>query len=415
MKSITIYLLIAILLVSCQTKEATNTINISSLKEIPTQCKEGGEPNLFIGEKGDVYLSWVEYLNDTTDALVFSKLENENWTTPKTIATGSNWFVNWADFPSLIAHPDGKSLAAHWLQRRAEGTYDYDVRIAQSHDGGKTWNPSFIPHRDGIAAEHGFVSMLPIGDNKIFATWLDGRNTKGEGHETKGHDHGHGHHGAMTLRTATFDKAGNLSDEVELDNRICDCCQTAAVQTDKGIIVAYRDRSEKEVRDISIVRNVDGKWTIPKSVSNDNWLIAGCPVNGPSLAASGKNVALAWFTMKNEKPIVKVAFSNNSGEDFGTPIQVDDGNPLGRVDIVMVSEEETIVSWLESKGEGAVIRMVQVNKKGIIGEKFTIAESKSSRQSGFPRMVKRENQIVFAWVNVEGELTKIKTAMMEVN
>lgn len=406
-----IHLLVLILFVSCQVEES-NSFKFDSLKEIPTHCKEGGEPNLFVGENGEVYLSWVEYLNDTTDALVFSKLENEKWTSPKTIATGSNWFVNWADFPSLVAYPDGKSLAAHWLQKRAEGTYDYDVRIAQSHNEGDTWNPSFIPHTDGIAAEHGFVSMLPISDNKIFATWLDGRNTKGEGHENSSLDHGHGHHGAMTLRTAVFDKEGNLSEEAELDHQVCDCCQTAAAQTDNGIIVAYRDRSEKEIRDISIVRKVNGKWTNPKPVFNDNWMIAGCPVNGPSLAANGNEVALAWFTMSGEKPQVKIAFSSDGGANFREPIRIDEGNPLGRVDIVMVSKDYALLSWLEQRKENAAIQVVAVNRNGTIGEKITIAESKSSRQSGFPRMVKSDNQIIFAWTDVVDEKTKIKTAVL---
>ena len=413
MKFITIHLLIVIFLFSCQEKKYTPVAVFDSLKEISTPCQEGGEPNLFVAENGAVYLSWVEYLNDTTDALVFSKLENEKWSTPKTIATGSDWFVNWADFPSLVAYEDeGKTLAAHWLQKRAEGTYDYDVHIAQSKDGGDTWSSSFIPHRDSIAAEHGFVSMLPTSDNKIFATWLDGRNTKGEGHEED--SHGHGHHGAMTLRTAVFDENGKLSEEAELDNRICDCCQTSAAMTDDGVIVAYRDRSEKEIRDISIVRKVNGKWTTPKPVFNDNWLIAGCPVNGPALAANGKNVAIAWFTMSEEKPQVKVAFSDDSGANFSEPIRIDEGNPLGRVDIVMVSENETMVSWLEQKEESAAIQLAQVNKEGIVGESFTVAESKSSRQSGFPRMVKNKNQIIFAWTNV-AEITNVNSVVVDLN
>ena len=344
---------------------------------------------------------------------MFSTLENENWTAPKTIATGSDWFVNWADFPSLVSSgKDGKYLAAHWLQKSANGSYDYDVQISQSKDGGQNWNPSFIPHRDSIAAEHGFVSMLPLSTEKIFATWLDGRNTKGEGHEDD--SHGHGTSGAMTLRTAVFDKNGNLSEEAELDNRICDCCQTAAVKTKEGIIVAYRDRSEKEIRDISVVRKVNGNWTTPKSVSNDNWHIAGCPVNGPALDANGKHVALAWFTMSEEKPQVKMAFSNDNGANFGTPIRIDEGNPLGRVDVVMISKNEALISWLEQKEEGAAIKVVQVNEEGGVGEHITITESKTSRQSGFPRMVKNGNKIIFAWTHVD-EATNVKTAIMDLN
>lgn len=415
MKSLTIFLLITIFLSSCQEEKDSSKIALDSLKEISTPCKEGGEPNLFVSENGGVYLSWVEYLNDTTDALLFSKLENDKWTVPKTIATGSNWFVNWADFPSLVASADGQHLAAHWLQKSAKGTYDYDVRISQSTDGGDTWQPSFIPHRDSLAAEHGFVSMIPIENNKMFATWLDGRNTKGEGHDSGEHDHWHGHHGAMTLRTAIFDKNGKLSEEAELDDRICDCCQTAAVQTTNGIIVAYRDRSEKEIRDISIVRKVDGKWTTPKSISNDSWMIAGCPVNGPSLAAIGNTIALTWFTMSGEKPQVKVALSSDSGANFSQPLRIDEGNPLGRVDIVMVSRNKALVSWLEQKEGRAAVKLVEVDAEGIVGERYTITESKASRQSGFPRMVKNGKQIIFAWTNVEDEKTNIKTSLLDLN
>ena len=409
-KSIFLFFFVVIfMLFSCKEKNES-IIDVDSFSEISTPCKEGGEPNLFVAENGEVYLSWVEYLNDTTDALLFSTLKNESWTPAQTIATGSNWFVNWADFPSVVAHHDGKSLAAHWLQKRAEGTYDYDVKIAQSHNGGENWEPSFIPHRDGIAAEHGFVSMLPLSDNKIFATWLDGRNTKSDKHEND--DHGHGHHGAMTLRCAEFDKEGNLSEEEELDNRICDCCQTAAVQTDQGIIVAYRDRSEKEIRDISIVRKVNGKWTAPKTVSNDNWHIAGCPVNGPSLAAKGNHVAIVWYTMSGEKPQVKVAFSSDAGANFSKPIQVDNGSPLGRVDIVMMTDGEALVSWLENNDNTASIKLVHVNKEGVAGEKITIVESNTSRKSGFPRMEKKGKQLILAWTHVE-EKTKIKSAILD--
>ncbi len=407
-QSVIFLILVFFLCFSCQESSNKKGLAVNILEEIVSPCKEGGEPNLFVSENGQVYLSWVEYMNDTTDALLFSKLENGKWSSPNTIASGTDWFVNWADFPSIVAYEDdGNSLAAHWLQKSDQGTYNYDVRISQSLDGGKTWNPTFIPHRDSISAEHGFVSMLPISSNKVFATWLDGRNAKGEGHDAGVHEH----HGAMSLRTAIFDKNGNLTEEAELDNRICDCCQTTAAITDEGIIVAYRDRSEDEIRDISIVRKVDGKWTLPKSISNDNWLILGCPVNGPAIAAYGKNVALAWFTMSDENPKVKVAFSKDNGANFSAPIQIDDGNPIGRVDVVMITKEEALVTWLEKNENDAEIKMICVNKDRKEGESITIAHSKSSRQSGFPRMVKTGSQIIFAWTHIDS-LTTIKTGIL---
>src|SRR5262245_17296795 len=93
-----------------------------------------GEPNLFVS--GDrVFLSWIEPARTKGHALRFSMREREKWSEPRTIADGANWFVNWADFPSLVALPD-ESLVAHWLVKNGEGAHGYDINIARSTDGG---------------------------------------------------------------------------------------------------------------------------------------------------------------------------------------------------------------------------------------------------------------------------------------
>ena len=421
-------IILPVLFFACQNGIQNKTPLSPIIEEIYTPCKEGGEPNLFVTDDGEVYLSWIEYEGGSHVSLLFSKLEDDQWSNPQMVACGKDWFVNWADFPSLVAYKNGQSLAAHWLQKSAEGTYDYDVFIAQSHDGGRNWNEPFSPHRDGISAEHGFVSLLPLQDNKIFTTWLDGRNTKtpavdddsdrpGFGDYFESHDHGsndHGHgSGPMTLRSAVFDKNGKLYDEVELDGQVCDCCQTSAAFSDKGLIVAYRDRSEDEIRDISIVRQVNGRWTSPQVVYNDNWRILGCPVNGPSIAADGNVVAIAWFSMADEQPQVKVAFSNNSGANFLPPMRVDEGDPLGRVDIILLARSEAIVSWLEQIEDKAVIKIAKVNQQGKVGESITAIASNAARQSGFPVMAKRDKDIILAWTDVDS-LARVQTAIVNI-
>ena len=183
-----VYLFLYLFLNSCTSNSEKISFNIVDIKHLEIPTIQGGEPNLFTSESGKVYLSWVEYLSDTTDALMFSTLNDEKWSDANTIASGSDWFVNWADFPSIVAYEDnGQSLAAHWLQKSTANTYDYDIHISQSIDKGVTWMPSFLPHQDNIAAEHGFVSLLPISSDKVFATWLDGRYTKQKEHEVSEH------------------------------------------------------------------------------------------------------------------------------------------------------------------------------------------------------------------------------------
>lgn len=397
----------------CQPESVQQEATIPVIQSLATPCQEGGEGRLFTSSKGEVYLSWVEFLNDSTDALRFARLEDGQWGTPQEIAQGADWFVNWADFPALVTYPgNDQKMVAHWLQMRAEGTYDYDVHLSQSQDGGQTWSPSFIPHRDSIAAEHGFVSMLPISEQQVFVTWLDGRNTKGDEHEAPSDDHGHGHGGAMTLRAALVDPAGALSQEAELDARVCDCCQTSAALTPNGPIVAYRDRSEEEIRDIYIVRQVAGQWQAPTAVHQDNWKIAGCPVNGPVIKAQGNNVAVAWFTAPEGKGEVKIACSTDQGASFGEPIRIDHGLPLGRVGLAFTKDQKLILTWVEQTEEAAEIRLARVSLQGEKEEELVLAEVEASRQSGFPVITMHDDKVYFAYTQVDS-LTRVVSGVVE--
>lgn len=358
------------------------------------------EADLTAGPDGRVYLSWVEPAADSAHALRFSVLEGGQWSQPRTVASGRGWFVNWADFPSLRVLEGGR-MAAHWLQKSGAGKYAYDVRIAQSADGGATWSEGVVPHRDGTQAEHGFVSMWPAAGDSIAAVWLDGRKyaTSEEGGP-----------GAETmLVTASLAKDGGVGAERVLDERICDCCQTSMAMTAAGPVVVYRDRSAGEVRDIFIVRQVDGAWTEPRAVHADGWVMPACPVNGPAVSADGSRVAVAWFTAADSAARVKVAFSDDAGATFTAPVRVDGGQPLGRVDVELV-DGGALVSWLEARGEkGAEVRVRHVARGGGAGEPRVVAGSTAERASGFPRMVRAGGEVVFAWTE-PGAKSAVRTA-----
>lgn len=405
-------LLLFLLIYACQKPTKVALYDNLNIQELVTPSREGGEPNLFVSETGKVYLSWVEYFNDSTDVLLFSTLEKDSWTRPQQIATGTNWFVNWADFPSIASFQDeDNTLVAHWLQKSDLGTYDYDVRLSQSNDKGKNWKPSFIPHRDNIAAEHGFVSLVPISKNRMFALWLDGRNTKTE--ETNvPNSHNHQSHGAMTLRSMEFDKNGQFYAENELDERVCDCCQTDAAVSSEGLIVAYRDRSEEEVRDIAILKQKNGVWEKKPFIFHEGWRITGCPVNGPALATQGKSVVVTWYSVKDNQPEVKIAFSKDAASSFFEPIRIDEGNPLGRVDVILISENLALISWLEATEGKVFIKARYVNSMGEMQKSFTIAETSAGRNSGFPILEKSEDKVIVAWTAIEDSLTYIKTAIL---
>ncbi len=401
MTKLLLALMFVALLASCNDAKKTDN-NETVLKQLASPADSvSAEPYLFTDKNGKVYLSWINKTKDNS-ILKFSVLENEEWSKPDTIASGNNWFVNWADYPMLAA--DGNNMVAHILQKSATGTYTYDVKYFTSADEGKSWSDPKILHDDGKQAEHGFVSLMPFEDN-YFVSWLDGRNTVSEKADTSTHTGGHGggHQGAMSLRAAIIDKQGNKSAEWELDNRVCDCCQTSVAITKNGPVVIYRDRSETEIRDMSIVRFVNGKWTAPKTIFPDNWNIAGCPVNGPRCAAVGNNLAIAWFSSPETKSQVNIIFSEDGGETFNKPIRIADENAIGRVDVVMLDDKSAMVSWME----GAIIKAAKVNKDGTKEPAITIASSSEARSSGFPQMTKSGNNLIFAWSDAKEKTVKV--------
>jgi hypothetical protein len=346
--------------------------------------------NLFAAADGRIFLSWIDRLGPGRDALRFSVLEGDRWSRPRLVAEGKDWFVNWADFPSVVALPDG-SLAAHWLVRSASAPYAYDVHIARSADGGSNWGEPVVPHRDGTATEHGFVSLLPARDGRLGAAWLDGRNTgPGDG------EHGHGG-GAMTLRYAAIGVDGRLGDEALLDERVCDCCQTGAAVTAEGPLIVYRDRSEREDRDIAAVRLRDGRWSEPRPLPPDGWRIDGCPVNGPAVAAQGRRVAVAWFTAARGQPRVKIAFSSDAGTSFSEPVTVDEGRPQGRVDLVLLADGSAVVSWIESSATGSSLRLRRMREDGTRGPSVVVVPENGALANCFPRLVIDDRALVAAW------------------
>jgi hypothetical protein len=390
------------LLAACTNQDKSS--DIRPVAEISEMFSPAGDsaalPYLITDSTGVVHLSWVEKKGKTA-VFKFSSLVDGHWLTPVAIASGNNWFVNWADYP-MLATDGNKNFIAHYLQKSDTGKFIYDIHYTTSSDNGNSWSPPRLMNTDTVQAEHGFVSIIPYQD-KYFACWLDGRKTAGQ-ESTAGH--GDGHHGEMSLRGAFIDKDGNKTDEWELDPRVCDCCQTSAAVTEWGPVVIYRDRSEDEIRDISIVRFFQGRWTAPQKIYNNNWKINGCPVNGPRMEAMGNNVAIAWYSMENKKGKVSVVFSDDGGISFTQPLILAADSTQGRVDLVMLDENTAVVSWME----GEIILAVKVYADGKKETPVVIAITSEKRSSGFPQMTKAGDKILFAWTDDTSK--KIKVAAL---
>ncbi len=337
-------------------------------------------PYLFKDSKENIYASWIE--NKEQAVLKFSKFEEKKWSEPSVMARGTDWFVNWADYPIIISDGRG-NLLSHYLKKSASDTYSYNIFLILSNNDGETWRDEFILNADSTNSEHGFVSAIPY-KNGFLVSWLDGRNTVSGG--------------PMSLRAAHINSNGTKLNEWLVDERVCDCCQTSLAFSKNGPVVVYRNRDENEVRDIAFSQLIGDKWTAPKIVFNDHWEIKGCPVNGPRLASYQDQLAIAWFTSPDGKNgLVKVSMFDHDNNEFKEPIILSDSEKaIGRVDIEFSESTELFTTWVEDNA----VMAAKIDTKALTYTAKPIANINSSRKSGFPQMVVSESNLILLYTDV---------------
>ena len=377
---------------SCSTKEVY-------IQEIPFFYENSNaQPNL-VSSNGSLTLSWISSKEENKASLNYSRYMEGRWIKPQVIASGSDWFINWADFPAHAINQD-LIITSH-LKKSASGKYTYDVVLNLQKLSGEKIKEDFLLNTDGVKAEHGFVSIIANNKKGFFITWLDGRNTIEKKLD--------GEHKPMTIRFAEITDKGDVIKESELDASTCDCCQTSIAITNDGPIVVYRDRGEKEVRDIYSVKNINGTWEEPNVVHDDGWIINGCPVNGPKVAVNSKDLAIAWFTVSNDNPLVNVSFSKNNGNSFGAPVKVNDHDAIGRVDVSFLNDKEVIVSYMEVDDIGTYLRIKKVSFDGKISEPITISKIDGGRNTGVPQLEIINSEIFIVWTIFLDGMNQLKS------
>jgi hypothetical protein len=359
------------------------SVRVDPLPE-PSNGNSSG-PRFTVSDRG-VLLTWVERSGDAS-TLKFAEKQPTGWSRPTTVASGANWMDSAADPPIVLRRHDG-TLVASWqvsTDKKLEGS---DLYLTYSKDNGKSWAPSFMPHHDPTHGQHAFPSLFDLPGNGLGIVWLDARAQAAHPDDLEA---------SISLRYAAFDGSWKQTADAEIDPRVCECCSTTAATTSDGVLIAFRDRSDKEIRDIAVSRFDRGKWTPSTLVHADNWEIDACPVNGPMLSARGRQAVVAWFTVKNNQGQAWAAFSNDAGRTWGAPIRLDDAGSLGRVDVDLLDDGAAVATWVEYANRRAQFSIRRIEAAGQRSPAVPIATVSSGASSGVPRMARHGSELVFAW------------------
>ena len=366
--SIAVIFIVCLFIASC-------TEENSELESVPLPASQNSVFPFLTHDDSLLYLSWIETVFDSVDILKVARGDGNGFRDVTEVARGSDWFVNWADFPKVEVFPSGQFIT-HWLEKSSSSTYDYDVHVGIGKFGKSNFDTTYILHDDGVNAEHGFVSYLPVGD-EIMAVWLDGRNTKKED----------GSYGQMTLRSAMINESGHKRLDQLIDDRTCDCCQTDLAKVDDQVMVVYRDRSEEEIRDNYFAFFKDNEWGAPVILRKDNWQIAGCPVNGPAIHGGHDEFVAVGYTETEGVPGIYLSWFDKDERQFSSPVFEREGTHiLGRLDVKLLDNDHAVLTWMEKEGDAGKLMLAVLSKEGKLLKEIMVDEIDSSRASGFAHL-----------------------------
>lgn len=261
-------------------------VSIISKQGLPAAC-----PYLTKDHAGNIVLSWVQATDTTGNhvmAYAVSRDNGETFETSQFIPTTTGVHPHDENLSKLLFRPNGDIIAMFAVSNpNEENAYAGLVYYTQSFDKGRTWTaPRQVAQDTKNSIDERYFDMELLPDGEVGAIWLDSRkDTEKEG---------------SSLYFATTRGRDGFIGEMVIDRHLCQCCRTDMyLDEQEQLHVAYRGILNDSIRDMMYLVSVDGgkSFSSPERISNDNWVIYGCPHTGPAITSNQFGTHYSWFTM----------------------------------------------------------------------------------------------------------------------
>jgi hypothetical protein len=318
------------------------------------------------------------------------------------------------------------AIVVVWTARGANGTI---LLQSRSDDGGTSFVPQTVVPGSDAVGNRGWHAITATADRRIAALWLDHRETASETVAGGAHHH----HGAAARSDAAAgpgaDSAiraqksklyfGLLDGEAPdaLTGGVCYCCKTALTSgADGSLYAGWRHVYPGNIRDIAFTVSRDGGRTFapPVRVSDDKWVLNGCPENGPSMAvdAAGR-VHMAWPTLieqggRGEALTLFYAMSRD-GRTFTARQALPTQDVPRHVQIAAAPDGQVVAAWDEGAGGArrvAFARGVPDEASGAI--RFTRSVQGNDTAATYPALAIVGDQVLAAWTSGIGSPSMIR-------
>lgn len=337
----------------------TGLADVTRPARLSPEEANAAEPAVAAGPDGAAYVVWAEHRAGREADVMLARLDGEGKPSgpPVRVNPRAGEAAAWhGDPPSVAVAGDGAVYVA-W-SARAGGGHGNTLYVSASRDGGRSFLPPSRVNDDRAPAAHGMDSLAVAPDGRVYVAWLDGRNVAPPAHGQPGTGHG----GAESNREVYFsfssDGGRTFSPNKRVAAEACPCCKTALAATADGrVYVGWRQVLPGDFRHIALASSPDGgrTFTEPVVVSDDRWMIRGCPVSGPSLAV-GPNGALRvlWYTAGDAvRPGLYWSESRDGGRSFAPRRALAEGGGRGTPALLTDAGGNFFAVWEGNDERGA--------------------------------------------------------------
>jgi hypothetical protein len=336
--------------------------------QISTPGTDSAEPATASASDGTFYVAWVNHeLKQADVMLTHFSADGETLTLPVRVNRQAGAATAWrGDQPSVAIAPDGKVYVLWTARVEAGEKHGTDIYLSTSTDGGQSFATEVKVNDDKVPNAHGMHSLAVAKDGRIYAGWLDERNVHAPQPSTKAEGHHMESNRDVYLAYST-DGGRTFSANRKVASDACPCCKTAlTVASDGTLYAGWRQVLPGSFRHIAVASSTDGgtKFSTPVIVSDDRWVLQGCPVSGPSLAvdsASG-NLKVVWYAAaEGSAPGVYFAESKDKGHSF-SPRQLLAQEPVQGTPSLTTGANSSIALW-QTSGK-AETKMLPLGSQG---------------------------------------------------
>jgi len=342
--------------------------------QISANGVDAAEPATAPAPDGNFYVAWVNHDAKQADVMI-ARFNSEGAQQGSAVRVNRQPGVATAwrgDQPSLAVASDGAVYVLWTARVEAKDKHGTDVYLSVSNDRGQSFATEVKVNDDKEPNAHGMHSLAVAQDGRIYAAWLDERNvhqlmpsTKAEGHHMESN--------REVFLSYSIDGGRTFSANRKVAVEACPCCKTAlAVAADGTLYAGWRQVLPGSFRHIAVASSADGGTTFsqPVIVSDDHWVLQGCPVSGPSLSvdrASG-NLKVVWYAgSEGNAPGVYFAESSDKGRSF-SPRQLLSQETVRGTPALTANQNNVIAIW-----QGADRIETRMRELGNAGSALSVA------------------------------------------